>query len=664
MPVELNIIGTDDASPVIDKVAQELQRLASVAQNDLVAAFKKGDITAAEFNKRFQESGNALREYTAATETVARVTTDQLTPALKGASAATEEHAAKQTSLHEVLGSSRRETMLLEQSLLGLTGTTGPAGKAIEALATGMGTVGIAIVALSTIAVGLKEAMAGLVTSNEAVIKTLDEIGKKDQAADQLSKLAGVEVGAATSALLYAKTHEEAAAKLDTLLKGAQEATPVISGLEGAFKTAMTAGAQLIVMFDASARGTATMTGEMLQGKTKVGAYADGLKELHTVMQGMTDAQKEAIATQLRNMNLMSDAANVQVTFTEQTNASTEAIERQTAALLDANGQLLEFGKAGSIRAAGQQDEWKIKTDSIKEFVKEQAAAETTARNAGIKGQLAGQDIYEKAFTASEDRIASASKSASDKIISDAKRIASQTAATMAEFDSIVADASRVASAEVKAGFATIENSSLSASEKVSLLRQYIQTLPRELQTRIQLNIETHGDALLMKLLGGGGLPTPPGGNQQGNQALFTFVGESLETQKLFLEANNNDRAKAQREWEAQHLREVQASITSGFDMTGRMLTKLERDLGQSVIDAANDPTNSSHDPYAANSDDPKYKPPKFRGESDGGRSLTRSDASAPAAPTPIQIVAHVYNNADIEDLAFRVFQVAHAKGM
>src|SRR5947209_3225842 len=79
----------------------------------------------------------------AAAESQAVAATSQMAQAHTVAATATESLSVKQTSLHEVLGTSRRETMFLEQSLAQLTGTSGIALHAFESLMTGIGPIGL-----------------------------------------------------------------------------------------------------------------------------------------------------------------------------------------------------------------------------------------------------------------------------------------------------------------------------------------------------------------------------------------------------------------------------------------------------------------------------------------------------------------------------------------
>lgn len=136
-----------------------------------------------------------------------------LPPASSAAGAGTRELNERMTTLHEVLGGSRRETILLEQTFLSATGVTGGFARAIEALMTGLGPVGLAIVGIGLGLEFLKskmdEAAAHTETARLALVRLAEEKAKPELArsnlVDDALKKTNEQIDKVSAALLASK---------------------------------------------------------------------------------------------------------------------------------------------------------------------------------------------------------------------------------------------------------------------------------------------------------------------------------------------------------------------------------------------------------------------------------------------------------------------------
>lgn len=510
--------------------------------------------------------------------------TKNLANAQQVAGGAAAEHGGKQQTLAQMLGSSRAQTGFLVRELASMSGVTGTAMTAINALTSGLGPVGIAL--------------TGLATAAKLVSDHMEEMAKKE------IQLATIQAGGAAAITMRTKQ------VTDSLTKQIDAQSRVVAE-ERANANAL--------IFIGGAR----------EDELKQLAKEEG--KLRVLIKALDDYKSGAIGAAGGTDGLASAADEGARAYYEFTNA------------VYASQQALEIGGKSSAPKLFGSDQFE-KTVIDYKAASDAIQADAVARNRKLEA---------------------ADAAALDKAIANATR----TAETMADFSKEGAAVVAVYGEQGKQAFDMIANSALSASEKVAALNMWESRLPANIRQQIEIYLAANGDALLMQLLGGGGLGGGglggvAGGNQQGPQELFTLWGESLETQQRFLDANANNRDKAAREWTKQHLKEVEIAITNGFDMTGRRLTEIEKASGAAFIAAYNDPTNTSHDPYAANSDDPKYKPPKY-GTAPGDYTGDKSGmgAASGGGGSVVNVYAAINNGMDVAELEYRLEQIMRRRG-
>lgn len=420
-----------------------------------------------------QKVGVAAKQVGADAEQAA-AGTKQLGDAHEEAGRKASEHGSNQTTLHEILGASRRETNFLEGALVAMSGAEGVAGQAASALASGIGPVGIAVV--------------GATLAIKAYTEWLDEAAKKEQ------HLAEIQVRGAGSD--FAEQQKQKIADLD---KQIQEASKDLVLLKSA---AANADPTALFQVDPSAVANAEqLLQSLIAMRDHIAGGAQSTAEMrHELRQAAADAG--TVELDFRNIAIDAEAAASKI-----------------------------GGMSHSI-------------DSLKQ------SSDNYEKNNPYLGSLAARSA---ALDQEAREIGARQKSITDQRVSEAKREADALAA----FQRQVSDASSVASTQVQADMQAIANSTLSAAEKTQVLHMYLAKLPAHIRSQIEIAIQTHADALLMRLLGAGG--GAKGGHQQGNQWDFTFEGEDPATRLAFLNANNNDVEAARAAWYAQHAAELEA---------------------------------------------------------------------------------------------------------
>jgi hypothetical protein len=295
-------------------------------------------------------------------------------PAAGGAGAGAEQLGGKMTSLHEILGSSRRETMFLEQSLVSITGVSGPAARGFEAVMTGLGPIGIA----ATLAAG------GLET-----FKTLEDQSRKvtDDLAKSLVTMHEEQVKAAGTGFNFWPSDEnkKAIADYDTKIK---EVGKTLAELKGQF------AAELRV----NPSGSADL--DMFGGKIKeVSAELDNLIKLRDELSGKDYVSPEQINgfreanAELGNIDttLVAVAYDADAAFKRMeagANAAGAAIKATGGAVREEGG-LADIGPAGADQIAFT--DLYVKGSDIRTAVAKQ---ETAAAKAEYDKRVAQDQAY------------------------------------------------------------------------------------------------------------------------------------------------------------------------------------------------------------------------------------------------------------------------------
>lgn len=412
------------------------------------------------------------------------------------ASQAIDEHEAKQATLHEVLGGSRREVALLERTFIGLTGTTGALATGLEALATGLGPVGLLITGIG---------VAGSIAKE-----------KMDEYAAAVEKARVEEVR-----MSEARSSTAAATK---------------KMFEDAFSSAQAERDKV----------SATLQNLKEQADLIASRMAEGMSTNEGAAQFQTLTEK-IIATQT-HLDELTNAMHifgggVQLTNTD-LDSATHHLETTDQLVLSIARDLRDGRSAFDTFMTGYNA-----FNTAHDASMEASGVEASTLGATVKVQVKSwSDFY-----------AEGSKFASQMSADNAK--AAAEAETMSKVYSQINDASKFASAGVVANMNAIAHSALTASEKMSLLRQYISTLPAHMRTQIEIAIQTHADALLMKILGagkGGGT-----GHQQGDEWNFNLEGEDFAVRAAYMNMYH-DYGTANAAWERDHRAELEGQGVTG----------------------------------------------------------------------------------------------------
>lgn len=580
---------------------REIATTADATQAKLVAAFNAGEIEADRFNAEMSKTQATVNNYVRAAQT---------------ATQATANHAAGHGTLASAIGASRGQLGSFINTAAQAAGVEGDVAKGLSIITSGLGPVGVGL-GMATLAWN-KAAEIGqvVIDRNQALAKSMAEDGRSVAEITAALKAANFESDSHTNRLVVmAQAYERLAAAAHyaaiTPTEGGGNAARMEDYNAGVAKAAKETYDAGLAMYNAAAASKAM--------GDNVAASAGDLDNMAAAAQAAGDAIG----------GVRWDAAG---------NAAGDAARE--ALVRGANDDRKEIVGAARAGASESAQAW---TDA---WLKERDDSKRTA----------------------------------DQLVRDQQRAAKAEAEKKSQLTETVREASQLLTDAQNANVQAILNTAASADEKLRMLSAYLNSLPNSKDIRILLDFNGNLDlARMLGLIGGGGQPS---GSQQGPQALFEFVGESIETQTRFINAANGDRDKAARNWTAQHLKEVQQDIKDGFDATGRRLSAIEIATEKAYLKAANDPTNSSHDPFAANSDDPHYKPPKYGtdpntyGGSDDKRPPGYSGAKGLSAGTnapavmgagssgpSIVIHANIYNNMDVEELAWRVFQYANKMG-
>src|SRR5262249_5761692 len=134
-------------------------------------------------------------------------------------------------------------------------------------------------------------------------------------------------------------------------------------------------------------------------------------------------------------------------------------------------------------------------------------------------------------------------------------------AKTMASFNQMVSDASVVATDKERAAFDAIAHSSMSAADKVAILRAYIASLPNS--KKIDIALLFHGNMGLANALGLGNPGGGGTGHQQGDEWNFTLEGEDYATRAAYMNMYH-DYGTANAAWERDHRAELEQKGVTG----------------------------------------------------------------------------------------------------
>lgn len=468
-----------------------------------------------------------------ATDAVAElgVETEQVGAANVQAAAGVEEHSSKQQRLSELLGTSRAQTGFLVREIAQMSGVTGDASTALNALTSGIGPAGIA--------------MTGLALA----FKVAHEEGEKVHKANSDLALSMARVGASTEGITVALKAQNA--EMDSHFNR----TVAMEGQYRKMAEAMVAAfpPEYVRLLHASTQGIVDHTGATIAAAGSMAEYsaavlkgAEALAPLNFAgkeWKDLTNEQKAAMIALAEALGTYSayttDAANRTVTFVEQTERA--------------------VGAADSLAVALGRNSAALK-DTAGAFVEEtQAQGDNVARQVELQAMMQQTTKETQAASAARSVAASAATSAANAAIRDAQR----EAQAESDLHKMVAEASRGASAEVAANFAVIEHSALSAAEKTRLLHQYIASLPADVQAQINLWINTHGIAQLMALFGGQLGMRKSTGHQQGDEWNFTLSGEDQATRQDY-ERRYGQTQEANDAWQRDHRAELERKGVTG----------------------------------------------------------------------------------------------------